>query len=104
MLRHHIGKLLLLGRKHDGADYSPPHHPLVKRPADVVQNTKSDISLISNASALHDIGKIAVPSEILNKPGRLTKEEFDIMKTHAAEGGKMLLRNSTILDKISTIS
>ena len=52
--------------------------------------TKSDISLISNASALHDIGKIAVPSEILNKPGRLTKEEFDIMKTHAAEGGKML--------------
>ncbi len=52
--------------------------------------SRSDISMICNASALHDIGKIAVPSEILNKPGRLTKEEFEIMKTHAAEGGDML--------------
>ena len=37
----------------------------------------SDISLIGKASALHDIGKIAIPDEILNKPGRLTKEEFE---------------------------
>ena len=52
--------------------------------------TRSDISLISTASALHDIGKIAVPSEILNKPGRLTAEEFAVMKTHALEGDTML--------------
>ncbi len=51
---------------------------------------KKDIHLICNASSLHDIGKIAVPSEILNKPGRLTKEEFEIMKTHSAEGAKIL--------------
>ena len=38
--------------------------------------------LIVTASALHDIGKIAIPEEILNKPGRLTKEEFEIMKVH----------------------
>lgn len=49
-----------------------------------------DISLISTASALHDIGKIAIPGEILNKPGRLTKEEFEIMKTHSMVGAKML--------------
>lgn len=52
----------------------------------------SDISLIGNASALHDIGKIAVPDKILNKPGKLTPEEFEIIKTHSMEGAKMLNR------------
>ena len=50
----------------------------------------SDISLIGKASALHDIGKIAIPDEILNKPGRLTKEEFEQMKTHTVVGASML--------------
>lgn len=50
----------------------------------------SAIADISNAAALHDIGKIAIPEEILNKPGKLTKEEFDIMKTHSAQGAEML--------------
>ncbi len=54
--------------------------------------THSDIALISNASALHDIGKIAVPESILNKPGRLTDEEFAVIKTHSAEGASMLER------------
>lgn len=49
-----------------------------------------DISLISMASALHDIGKITIPDEILNKPARLTKEEFEIMKTHSAQGAEIL--------------
>lgn len=52
--------------------------------------TESDISLISRASALHDIGKISIPDEILNKPGRFTDEEFAIMKTHSLAGAKML--------------
>jgi putative two-component system response regulator len=52
--------------------------------------SEEDKSLICTASALHDIGKIAVPSEILNKPGRLTKEEFEVIKTHSAEGARML--------------
>lgn len=50
----------------------------------------SDISLISTASALHDIGKISVPDEILNKPGKLTKEEFEVIKTHSQVGASML--------------
>lgn len=51
---------------------------------------KKDIQLICNAASLHDIGKIAIPSEILNKPGKLTKEEFEIMKTHSMEGARLL--------------
>ena len=39
---------------------------------------------------MHDVGKIAIPDAILQKPGKLTSEEFDIMKTHAARGGKII--------------
>lgn len=52
--------------------------------------SETDISLIGKASALHDIGKISVPDHILNKPGRLTPEEFEIMKSHSAAGASML--------------
>lgn len=50
----------------------------------------ADINMISMASALHDIGKIAIPSEVLNKPGRFTDEEYKIMKTHSMIGASML--------------
>lgn len=50
----------------------------------------ADISLISTASALHDIGKINIPESILNKPGKLTKEEFDTMKAHTTTGAEIL--------------
>lgn len=64
---------------------------LIKLDKDKKYNLNTDyISLISKASALHDIGKIAIPDEILNKPGRLTDEEFAIMKQHSMEGAKML--------------
>lgn len=46
--------------------------------------------LIVLASALHDIGKIAIDDKVLNKPGRLTQEEFNIMKTHTVIGANML--------------
>lgn len=52
--------------------------------------TESDISLICKASALHDIGKISIPDEIINKPGRLDKDEFEIMKGHSMAGASML--------------
>lgn len=42
------------------------------------------------AGLLHDLGKVAMPTEVLNKPGKLTDAEFDIMKTHPTEGFKML--------------
>ena len=52
--------------------------------------TEDDIALISTASALHDIGKISIPDSILNKPGKLTAEEFEVVKTHAAVGASIL--------------
>lgn len=52
--------------------------------------SQADISMISTLSALHDIGKISIPAEILNKPGKLTREEFEIMKTHTTAGDELL--------------
>ena len=49
-----------------------------------------EIAEIALASILHDVGKIAVPDAILNKPGRLTAEEFEIMKTHTVQGAALL--------------
>lgn len=52
--------------------------------------SKEKIDLIVSASALHDIGKIAIPDDILCKPGRLTEEEYEIMKTHTTRGCDLL--------------
>lgn len=52
--------------------------------------TWQDEALITNAAALHDIGKIGIDEKILNKPGKLTQEEFEIMKTHTLIGAKMI--------------
>ena len=57
---------------------------------DRYQLDESDISLISTASALHDLGKIVIPTEILNKPGRLTAEEYAMIKTHTVKGARIL--------------
>ncbi len=57
---------------------------------DRYQLTPVDINLICIASALHDVGKIGIASEVLNKPGRLTNEEFAIMKTHTTIGSDMM--------------
>lgn len=57
------------------------------------------IAMIVSASSLHDIGKIAIPDAILNKPGRLTAEEFEVMKTHAVKGCEILSRLDRMGDR-----
>ena len=52
--------------------------------------SKETISHIALAAIMHDVGKIAIPDAILNKPGRLTADEFEIMKTHTVQGGLLL--------------
>ncbi|WP_308753709.1 diguanylate cyclase domain-containing protein [uncultured Anaerotruncus sp.] len=52
--------------------------------------TAARTALIVNASALHDVGKISIPEEILNKPGPLTPAEYEIMKTHCALGAQIM--------------
>ncbi len=49
-----------------------------------------EIEILTQASPMHDIGKVGIPDSILNKPGKLTDEEFKIMRTHANLGYKML--------------
>jgi putative nucleotidyltransferase with HDIG domain len=49
-----------------------------------------EVTLIQGAAPLHDIGKIAIPDSILLKPGRLTEEEFEVVKTHAVLGARVL--------------
>ena len=58
--------------------------------SDRYQLSPADMNLICIASALHDVGKIAIPSEILNKPGRFTDEEFAVMKNHTVIGSDMM--------------
>ena len=60
------------------------------RKTDRYKLDRETINLISNASTLHDVGKICIPSEILNKPGRFTDEEFAIMKGHSQMGADMM--------------
>lgn len=61
--------------------------------------SREDIKLLCDASAIHDIGKIAIPEEILNKPGKLTKEEFEIIKRHSKLGAEMLESVSHLQDE-----
>lgn len=52
--------------------------------------TKDYIRNLCQAAPMHDIGKIAVPDVVLQKPGRLTQEEFEIIKKHAVDGGRII--------------
>ena len=58
--------------------------------------SQDEVDNIYYIALLHDIGKIAIPDKILNKPGRLTDEEFKIMKSHTTRGAKILKGISTI--------
>ncbi len=66
--------------------------------------TNDYISNLRNAAPMHDIGKIAIPDNILQKPGKLTAEEFDVMKQHTVTGGNIIqndfqnIGNETFLD------
>ena len=72
---HAITEMLLMHINNKNADYN---------------FSPEEIAVISTASALHDIGKISIDDGILNKPGKLTDEEFDLMKTHTTIGAQML--------------
>jgi putative two-component system response regulator len=60
---------------------------------------EEDLRILQLGGVLHDLGKIAVPDAVLNKPGKLTPEEYDIMKSHSAVGSE-LLRNLRTLERV----
>ena len=83
------------GRSIESSDtYTFGHSERVASYAAIVAGTMglddADITTIRMGAYLHDLGKVRVPHEILNKPGKLTNEEFDIMKMHPEYGLEML--------------
>ncbi len=57
------------------------------------------VDVITQASAMHDIGKISVPDSVLLKPGRLTNEEFEVMKSHTTRGSEVIEMIKDVQDK-----
>lgn len=53
--------------------------------------TQETVDTITSASSLHDVGKISIPDSVLLKPGRLTDDEFDLMKTHSMRGSEVIM-------------
>lgn len=64
---------------------------------------EKEAELLKEISPMHDIGKVAIPDNILNKPGKLTSEEYDIMKTHSTVGYEMLKGSKRKLLKMASI-
>ncbi|MGB5867587.1 MAG: HD domain-containing phosphohydrolase, partial [Arcobacteraceae bacterium] len=64
---------------------------------------ESEAELLKLASPMHDIGKVGIADSILNKPGKLTEDEFEIMKTHSTLGYEMLKGSSRDILKTSAI-
>ncbi|GMR16396.1 MAG: HD-GYP domain-containing protein [Gammaproteobacteria bacterium] len=64
---------------------------------------EDELNELGLGALLHDIGKMQVPLEILNKPGKLTDKEFEIMKSHPANGYKMLLKDETLSKEVLNI-
>lgn len=65
--------------------------------------TEHDSHILFHASPLHDIGKMMVPPEILNKPGKYTEEEFEVMKTHTSKAYKLLSKSNRKLVNAAAI-
>lgn len=64
---------------------------------------EDEANILKQASPMHDIGKVGIPDSILNKPGKLTTEEFEVMKTHAQLGYEMLKHSDRPILKTSSI-
>lgn len=79
-----LTKILMKGVSETYPEYSMP---------------KDEIDKIVLSSILHDVGKISIPDNILNKPGKLTKEEFEIMKLHTVKGCEILQNIPSVMDE-----
>jgi hypothetical protein len=85
------------------ADHSRSVVELVHATADELALDRARRQELEFAALLHDVGKIAIPKEILNKPAALTDSEFEVMKTHTIEGQFMLDRVGGLLGRVGEI-
>jgi putative nucleotidyltransferase with HDIG domain len=63
-----------------------------------------DVRAFGVAGLLHDLGKVRVPKDILNKPGKLTDEEFDVMRRHPVDGAKIIVESDRDLDVAAVVA
>jgi putative nucleotidyltransferase with HDIG domain len=102
------GTALLLGDVVEADDAYTGEHckDVVRLALDVARELSLDVEqqrLVEFGALLHDVGKIAVPKEIVNKPGKLDPHEWEIIKTHTVEGQRMLERVGGFMGKVGTI-
>jgi putative nucleotidyltransferase with HDIG domain len=106
--RAYRGTALLLRDLLEEDDEYTGHHTedVVELSVSVAEELGLDEDTLREAemgALLHDIGKIAVPDEIINKPGRLNDEEWAIMKTHTVEGERMLQQVGGLLSTVGVV-
>lgn len=65
--------------------------------------SQEEANMLKLVSPMHDIGKIAIPDDILNKPGKLTPEEFEIMKNHVEIGYNMINKSNRKMLKLASV-
>lgn len=77
--------------------------PVAERVADELELGSRERRDLEFAALLHDVGKVRVPNEIINKPGPLTAEERKVMERHTVEGEQLLLRVGGLLGEIGRV-
>ena len=102
------GTALLLGDVVEADDTYTGEHckDVVRLALDVARELGLDVEqqrMVEFGALLHDIGKIAVPKEIVNKPGKLDPDEWEIIKTHTVEGQRMLERVGGFMGNVGRI-
>jgi HD-GYP domain-containing protein (c-di-GMP phosphodiesterase class II) len=102
------GTVMLLSDVVEAEDDYTAYHcrsvvELVAEVAEELRIPRAQRQELEFAALLHDVGKIAIPKEILNKPSKLTDEEFELIKTHTIEGQQLLDRVGGLLGRVGTI-
>jgi HD-GYP domain-containing protein (c-di-GMP phosphodiesterase class II) len=102
------GTALLLGEVVEADDaYTGSHSrdvvDLAKAVGPMMELDEDQLRRLELAALLHDVGKIAIPKSIINKPGRLTPEERQVIETHTVEGEKMLKNVGGLLAEVGAI-
>ena len=94
------GALISLARLKTADDYTYMHSvavcALMVSLARQLKLDEAQIKAAGMAGLLHDLGKAMIPMEVLNKPGKLTDEEFELVKTHPAEGHRLLVEGGSV--------